>query len=187
MLEILGKYHEEWILMGKAIGIPDDLVEDFVQECYIRINKYVKDEKMIMYNDTEPNKFYFYRTLRNLWLDYNKAKSKFDFSSIDAPNFWITQDTEGLIDYIKVKDDKDRAEGKLLNLIESEVDSWEYWYDKRLFTIYYFSDVTMRGLAENTGISLSSIYNSLKNYRQRLKDSLGEDWQDYLNEDYEKI
>ena len=187
MLEILAKYHKEWVLMGKAMGIPDDLVEDFVQECYIRINKYVKDDSMIMFNDTEPNKFYFYRTLRNLWMDYNKEKSKFNFSSVDAPNFYITQTTEGLVDYTVIKGEKDLAEEKLLRLVENEVESWDYWYDKKLFNIYYHTDITMRKLAEETGISVSSIYNSLKNYRQRLKDEIGEDWEDYLNEEYDKI
>ena len=74
MLELLSKNHSTWIAMGLSIGIPKHLVEDFVHELYLRFNKYIKDVKKIMYNETEVNKFYVYVTLKNLWTDYSKAK-----------------------------------------------------------------------------------------------------------------
>ena len=35
--------HSSWIAMGLSIGIPKHLVEDFVHEMYLRLNKYVGD------------------------------------------------------------------------------------------------------------------------------------------------
>ena len=52
--------------MGLSMGIPKHLVEDFVQEMYLRLNKYVKNPDKIMYNETEVNKFYVYITIKNL-------------------------------------------------------------------------------------------------------------------------
>ena len=43
MLELLSKSHSTWIAMGMSIGIPRHLVEDFVHEMYLRLNKYVGD------------------------------------------------------------------------------------------------------------------------------------------------
>ena len=55
--------------MGLSMGIPKHLVEDFVQEMYLRLNKYVKNPDKIMYNETEVNKFYVYITIKNLYND----------------------------------------------------------------------------------------------------------------------
>jgi predicted DNA-binding protein YlxM (UPF0122 family) len=45
----------------------------------------------------------------------------------------------------------------------------------------------MREIAEETDISLTSIFNTLKNCKERLKEAIGEDFEDYLNEDFELI
>ena len=43
MLKLLSANHTQWIAMGLSIGIPKHLVEDFVHEMYLRLNKYVGD------------------------------------------------------------------------------------------------------------------------------------------------
>jgi hypothetical protein len=45
----------------------------------------------------------------------------------------------------------------------------------------------MRKIAAKSNISLSSIFNTLKSCKKKIKDSVGEDWQDYLNEDFELL
>ena len=45
----------------------------------------------------------------------------------------------------------------------------------------------MREIAEETDISLTSIFNTLSNCKKRLKHSVGEDFDDYLNGEYELI
>ena len=46
MIELLSKYHKLWISMGLSMGIPNHMVEDFVQEMYLRLNKYIKEWKI---------------------------------------------------------------------------------------------------------------------------------------------
>ena len=41
MMELLSKYHNLWISMGLSMGVPKHMVEDIVQEMYLRLNKYV--------------------------------------------------------------------------------------------------------------------------------------------------
>ena len=69
--------------------------------------------------------------------------------------------------------------------IEDEVEDW-HWYDKMLWQLYT-EDRTMRELAKDTKISLSSIFHTIKTCKERIKIAVGEDYEDYVNEDYEKI
>lgn len=187
MLELLSKYHSTWVTMGLKMGIPDYLVEDLIQEMYLRLDKYIKNVEQIMYNDTEPNKFYIYITLKNLWNDYLKYKSKIFFFRIDDEDFDIDKDNLNLVHYDDDTYDRIDARERIIDKIEGEVGSWSYWYDKKLFNLYYNSDMTMRRLSEETSISLTSIFNSCKNYKEIMKEKFGEDYDDYINGDYHLI
>lgn len=174
--------------MGMSIGIPNDIVEDFVHETYLRLNKYVENPEKIMYNKTEVNRFYVYITLKNLWTDYCKERSKFqkrnvadysaDHYSFEVPEWAI---------YEEVNREEQKAEEYIIAKINEEVDSWDHWYDKKLFRLYYNSDISMRKLAIETKISVTSIFNSCKNYKEILRTKFGEDFEDYLNGDFDKI
>ncbi len=190
MLEILSKNHNVWIAMGLSLGIPEDIVEDFIHEAYLRLNKYVDNPEKIMYNETEINKFYVYITIKNLWSDYSKAKSKYVVYSIDNytdPSFSYVFDTSDRIVYDEVNYEKEMAEQSILNKINEEVESWDHWYDKKLFKLYYKTDMSMRKLAKETKISVTSIFNSCKNYKDVLRSKFGEDFEDYLNGDFNLI
>jgi len=184
MLKLLSANHTQWIAMGLSIGIPKHLVEDFVHEMYLRLSKYVGDPKKIMYNDTEVNKFYIYVTLKNLWSDYAKAKGKYKIIRIDdyEVNYEVVDGEEEYYDL-----PKHSAEERMVTKIQSEVESWEHWYDRKLFKIYYETDISMRKLAKETNISVTSIFNSCKNYKELIKSKFGEDFEDYLNGDFDLI
>jgi|TARA_A100001011_G_scaffold388564_1_gene468471 hypothetical protein len=184
MLELLSKNHSTWIAMGLSIGIPRHLVEDFVHELYLRFNKYIKDVKKIMYNETEVNKFYVYVTLKNLWTDYSKAKGKHKIIRLD--DYEVTYEiVDGESDNYNYA--KHSAEEKIIGKIKSEVENWEHWYDRKLFKIYYETDISMRKLAKETNISVTSIFNSCKNYKDMIQSKFGEDFEDYLNGDFHLI
>lgn len=72
-----------------------------------------------------------------------------------------------------------------LKIVE-EIDSW-HWYDKMLFEVYRNEKTSMRKMAAKSNISLSSIFNTLKTCKKKIKDNIGEDWEDYLNEDFELL
>ena len=187
MLEILSKNHKVWVAMGLSLGIPDDMVEDFVHETYLRLNKYIDNPEKIMYNETEVNKFYVYITIKNLWSDYNKAKSKYTVYKIDDYNNDYAFDTSDNIVYEEVNYEKEIAQEYILDKISKEVESWDHWYDKKLFKLYYNTDMSMRKLASETSISVTSIFNSCKNYKEILRSKFGEDFEDYLNGDFDLI
>lgn len=187
MLEILSKSHKVWVAMGLSLGIPSDLVEDFVHETYLRLNKYIDDPKKIMYNEKEINKFYVYVTIKNLWNDYNKAKSRYITYRIDNYDTDYYKGTPDWAVYEEVDLDKEKAQEELLSRIDNEVDSWDYWYDQKLFRLYYKTDISMRKLAQDTRISVTSIFNSCKNYKEILKSKFSDDFKNYLAGDFSSL
>jgi predicted DNA-binding protein YlxM (UPF0122 family) len=82
--------------------------------------------------------------------------------------------------------DKEKAYGALLELMDKEIATWHY-YDQMLFEVYKNTDLSIRDISKETTISVSSIFNTLKNCKNKLKKSLNEDYEDYKNEDYELI
>ena len=187
MMQLLSKYHNLLISIGLSMGIPKHLVEDFVQEMYLRLNKYVKNPDKIMYNETEVNKFYVYITIKNLYNDYLKENKRHQVVRLD--DIEVTYEVVETTSDAQQKADieKQRAEEKLVNLIHKEVNSWDRWYDQKLFKVYYETDISMRKLSADTNISVTSIFNSCKNYKEILNTKLAEDFQDYMNGDFHLI
>ena len=81
--------------------------------------------------------------------------------------------------------------GNVKEDIRGIVSSW-YWYDAKLFRLHFpmvFGDLdkdgqpkkpmSMRKIAKETGISLKSVFNSLKAAKMRLREELQEDYNKY--------
>ena len=181
MLELLAKNHKLWIRMVRGFGADYDLSQDIVQSFYLRMHKYVKDEDKIMYNDEEVNRFFCYVTLKNMYRTYVNATNKFTF-------FEIREDDaidEELQDFV-FDEAMETAFERLVGKISEEMDTW-HKYDKILSEKYLKSDYSLRDIANGSGISLTSIFNTMRENKRILKEKFGEDWQDFKNGDYNLI
>jgi DNA-directed RNA polymerase specialized sigma24 family protein len=153
--------------MVQSFGCPVHLSEDIVQEMYLRMHKYVSKPERIMYNETEVNTFFVYITLRNMYADYTKAKSKISYTDDLPASRYDTDPVE-----------RENALAGLVDSIWAEVDTW-HWYDKKLFTVYINSGMSMRDLSSETTISLRSIFNTLKNAKERIQTNCKDDYENY--------
>jgi DNA-directed RNA polymerase specialized sigma24 family protein len=180
MLELLAKDHDVWVRMVVSFGASKDIAEDIVQSFYLRMHKYIKDESKIMYNDDEVNRFFVYVTLKNMWKTYKTSSSRYDFYDI--------RDDEAIDDSVdhSVHEDMDNAFNKILSDIKDEMNTW-HRYDKLLSEKYFKSDYSLRDMAKGTGISLTSIFNTIRTNKKILKDKFGEDYEDFKNGDYNFI
>jgi DNA-directed RNA polymerase specialized sigma24 family protein len=180
MLEILAKNHKMWVRMVISFGCDPDTAQDIVQSMYLRLYKYVDDEKKIMYNDEEVNRFFVYVTLKNMWNTYITSKNRYEFFDI-----W---EEEGAVDFKEeiVDHAMDAAFERLLEKINGEMNTW-HRYDKILSEKYFKTDYSLREMAQGTGISLTSIFNSIRTNKKILKDKFSEDYEDFKNGDYDKI
>jgi hypothetical protein len=170
-LNQVAQHHKEWIKIINSFG-EYDYAEDIVQETYIALYKYADATKII---DASGNvrKGYVFFTLKSLFFQYYNKKMKVNKVSIDE-QFTLFDDSNL---------DEHEAYNDICLLIDEEIKNW-HWYDEKLFKLYRDSDMSMRDIAKETNISLISIFNSIKNYKEILNTKFNKDYQDYINNDY---
>ena len=175
MLNRIAQYHDEWLKIAIALlgNKPD--AEDLVQDMYIVINS--SNMRVDPRFECGVNKMYVYMALKNLALDKIK-KRKPDITYIDYIEE-LDKEAPPADEHIRVLAD-----------IDKEMDTWT-WYDRTLFEMYMYSGLSMRDIAYGTekdprwltndrkicdhsiimgtGISLSSIYNTIKRCKERIK------------------
>jgi DNA-directed RNA polymerase specialized sigma24 family protein len=167
----VAQYHNDWIKVIQTFG-EYDYAQDIVQETYIALWKYADAEKLLDANG-EVRKGYVYFTLRSLFYQYYNKKKKINKVSFDG--CWELFDDSNLEEH--------KAYNDICMLIDEEIKNWD-WYDRKLFKLYRDTDLSMRDIAKETNISLISIFNSIKNYKIILKEKFENDYQEYINNDY---
>ena len=180
----VAEHHKTYITWVNKWG-EYDYAEDLVQEMYLKLHKYNLESKL--FRDGKLSKPYVWFVLRSVYGDFYKSKKLIDKVRIG----------EGFeIEYENTDTNSFNALENLLEKIEDEKTKW-HWYDVMMFDIYMKNKgtthnrsgegISMRQLAKETGISLISIFQTIKNCKARLNDNVLEDYEDYLNGDYERI
>lgn len=182
-LKEVAEHHKEWIKTVTALG-GGSYSEDIVQEMYIKLYKYADANKIIKNGILQ--KGYVFFALKSILYTLAKERSLILKENID--NHHIPDDTnheeeeaffrfnQKIDAYLKTLENKSKTEN-----------NERYWYDGKMFKMYKDSDLSMRKLAKLSGISFVSIFHTLKNVKQDLRNNFQEDWEDYLNGDYDKI
>jgi len=174
-LNKVAEHHADYLRIVKSLGV-DDLAEDIVQEMYIKISKYCSPERILRENG-KVNKYYIRCVLYNLVFDYRKQQNKHKKVNIEEVyNLGVEYD------YIE----ETEAYTSLIQQIGEEVETW-HWYDRDLFLLYWKTGFSIRKLSEETRISTSSIFQTLKYCKKRIRTNVGEDYEDFMNEDYELL
>jgi DNA-directed RNA polymerase specialized sigma24 family protein len=173
-MEILSECHNEWVAIVRSFG-GGSYSEDIVQETYLRIH-HAKSMKKIVKNE-KVNRAFMWITLRNNYINFAKQKSKMYKVQLEEYHM-NTRIENNTLRHIAndILDDK----------IQAEINSW-HWYDRDMFKLITSGEVSMRKVSKESKISLSSIANTMNKCRKRLKEAIGEDYEDYLNGDYQKI
>jgi len=196
MLDKICKYHNDWIRIAYSFLNNKEDAEDVVQDMYIKLDRLNIELYNKKYGD-DINKGYFYTVIRNLSLDFIKKKSV---------NYHID------IDQIQLEEidncDKEECFNKLIYKIHEEINKWDY-YDRTLFECYMYSGLSYRDMANGSqkdarlisntmklndkaisngiGITTRAVSYSIKKSMNKLKEKFGEDFEDYFNNDYDKI
>jgi len=173
MLRIVANNHKDWVRLVQSMG-GKEYSEDIVQEMYIKLNKYASPEKYI--RNGKPNKGYIYFTLKSILYTYFKEKKK------------ITKMPETCLNNIECtyEEVKISAEQRLSEKIEAEIKTW-HWYDQAIFNWYRNEGISFRKMSAITKISWVALFGTVKRCKNRLRKSVGDDYLDYINKDYELI
>ena len=181
MLEKLAENHKIWVRMVRGFGADRDLAQDIVQSMYLRLYKYVEDKERIMYNDDEVNRFFVYVTLKNMYLTYMSSQNRYQWYEIREDDVIDEDLNEFVFDEVM-----DTAFDRLISKINDEMNTW-HKYDRILSEKYLKSDYSLRDIATGSGISLTSIFNSMRENKRILKEKFQEDYDDFCNGDYNLI
>lgn len=171
-LTILAKQHKDWVRIVNSFG-EYFLADDIVQETYIKILRLNHIDKIV--TDTI-NKSMMWLVLRSVYIDHIRAK-KNDCVSINEC-FDLKYTEHNL--------QKDEAFSLIEQKLQDEMNNWHH-YDKMLFNLYRESKLSIREIADATKIHYTSIFHTLKRCKKKLEEAVGEDYKDYLNEDFELI
>ena len=177
VLDILAEHHNKWISMTIALGVPQHMREDVVQEMYLKIAALENPSKML-YKETQPNTWYVYLTLQSVFIDVVRGEGPVCYYD-DLAGFPLT--TTGGVD-------KDFEEGwdKFYRMIMSSVRELGP-YGAKLCEAYFSSDLSIRKIAREANISPTSIFHSIKKYREILQEEHWEDYLDFKHNDWTKI
>jgi DNA-directed RNA polymerase specialized sigma24 family protein len=171
-LNILSKHHKEWLNIVRLFG-DNEFAEDVVQDVYLKIDQYNYYDRIIQ--DGEPNRALMWILLRNTTYRANKTASN-DLSIEKVMNLSAEE----------LELPKHESLERIYERIEWEIKSWN-WYDQKLWKIYKDERKPMRQIADETGISLKSIFLTIKSCKEKIRQSVGDDYTDFLNEEFELI
>lgn len=163
ILEKVSQYQN--YLVELASVFDSELAEDIVQEFYLLLHKYKITEEQ-MFTNGKLNRGYCFIIIRNIHFQIYNVKKRITKCELN-------EEIYNMVDDFDLEKELDWNEFR--TKAESEVNNWD-WYDKKLFSIYRDTDISIRGLAKETGISFVSIFHSLKKHKEKLKELLKEDY-----------
>ena len=160
-MEKLFKKHKDWLNIVKSFGCTNHLVEDIVQDMYLKIGVLINKGLDISYNDDDINYYYIYMTLKSIF--YNKVKK--DKRAVLVP---LDNDIDNEIELIAKLDDCGDIEN-LYNEVLNELDTMR-WYDKKVWDLV--QDIPITQLSRETEISYRSLYNTKRKVEKILRDKV---------------
>lgn len=211
-IELAYKHHNEFVqaclyLYGNSYNTEvRNYAEDFVQEAYARLLRYDDLYEKIIKKDGTVSKGYIFFCLRSIVINALKKKTnpKYDYEG-DQYDFeekyfnpeeraansskWSTKKADiqswyGLDAYEQTNQGVlDKLENKMLDVLKENAD----WFDYELFKLYAHSGKSYKIISEETGIASKTIYLSIKKSKLIIAEHLYEDYQDYVNGNWDLI
>ena len=164
ILELLARRNDDWLRMAKKFSLEP---ENALQEAYIKMHYRFKDcpEKVEAMDDGQLA-MYMYLTIRSAASNTYKLDRR--YAELDE-----TQVTRESLPFDSAPYDyeEDAETEKNLKAIKVLMNDW-HWYDYKLFNLHIVEGMSMREISRQTGISLSSIFHTIKTCKQNLKDKL---------------
>ena len=193
LLVELAKYNDDWYRIAFSFLDNKEDAEDIVQDMYLHLHRKEIDLDKIRYK-SDINRFFMFLTIRNLCIDFIRNKKE-------------TTEFNDMLSLIP----EDSIEDYLGILIERVCEESKRWhtYDRNLFEFYMYSGLSYRDISNGTdkkarlisnnkelkedpvkrgsNISVNSIYTTINICKNKLRDSLSEDFEDYFNNELDKI
>lgn len=178
--------------MNKIYQIISELTDDFTEMCYG-----ITNDKNTIDDAVQELMLYFMQmnqqSLRSIYekdgekglLRYGAVVLKRSLISPRSPFYYkykkyythininyTTNNTFNNLQNLPEKIERNYSQEKL-EQIDKVLDD-VYWYDKKVFELYYYESNTLDSLSKKTGISRNSIFNTIDKVRQHIKEKINE-------------
>lgn len=167
-LEKISKNHKKWVSIAKSFGA-GELSEDVVQDMYLKIytNK----------NNKDISDAYIWLTLRSVYIDKVRIDNRMTKVNLE--------DVKSL-----VSEQIDELEFHSFTKINTKIEAVKYkthYSDVIILNNYFEKGLSMRKIAAKYNIAPSTVFRSIKKTKEKIRLEIGEDFEDYLNKEYERI
>jgi hypothetical protein len=175
-INILAAQHKQWVAIVEKFG-EHTFSEDIVQEMYMKVIRCNHIDKCV--NNGKVNRSYVYMILRTLHGDFDRYKKVLIKKKLPIDECRFLTNEESTLD-------EQEAYENIKLKINEETLNW-HPFDKLTFDIYTERKLSIRKIAEKSNIHYMTIFTTLKRCKQKLRENVGESYEDYLNKDYELI
>ena len=163
-MEHLALYHNDFCEIANNLLYKKDkkVVQDVVQEMYIRLYEQVHDGKLETQQLIINNKPHFgiiKRTIKRIIQETANKENR------------IPKDENAVIKNIVEEEEFEIEEfnNKVLDILNGM-----YWFDRKLFTLYVKQFNSIRKLAKETRLGHVTVYNTIKRAKKNIKKKLYE-------------
>ena len=156
--------HKEWLSVAIYCGATQDEVHDIVQDMYLKLCEKELEEGNLcsITYEGKLNMVYIFSMINNAIVSLRRKKK---------------EQTLVVNLHDKQEEKNETNETEFHYLLESIYDTLQelHWYDRELFSFYIRSGKSIRQLANKTGISRTSINNTLQNVKQIIREKHGKE------------
>jgi RNA polymerase sigma factor (sigma-70 family) len=171
-LKDIANRHKEWIKIAIYVGASSENAEDFVQDMYIKLSEMERKQgslnRMQNYSGGV-NTVYVFKILTNLVID-SKRKRKLDTTPIQPH-----------MEMLDSPNDEEKYYSELIQIVYKEIDNM-HLYDQMLLELHFVYGMSMRQIEKKTNIPTHSIFNTLKNAKQKIRQKGTERFNQYCEE-----
>ena len=157
-LNDIAKRHVEWVKISKYVGAKPDEIDDIIQTMYLKLGEIQLKEgsldRFANYNGTI-NTIYLFKMIHNAFIDIKRAENKViphqdQFNPVESPEM------------------AEMAHLDLMGDVKKAIDDLRD-YDQMLLELHFVYGHSMRDIEKKTGIPTHSVFNSIKNAKQYIK------------------
>ena len=160
-LDVLAKKHHNWLTAcAKNISKDIETANDLVGELYLYLTK---PNPKIWYKDSF-NLIYCRSFLSSRFINGKKRDNR--MSSLSPRMDRVDEEYDDTLDR-RIDEEYD----KIVNQLK-EMKTRKGWSSAMLFEMYYFSDKTMDELAEEIGLSKSTVFLNTKKIKEHFRNTL---------------
>lgn len=179
-LTIIAQHHDVWLSYLKSMGCDEVLADDLVQEMYLKVDRYIKKHNAdIMYNESEVNYFFFWVTLRNLYMDYHRKR-------VNSPLVYVEEVYDNIEDeigqlsaddyemHVAIMDWFEDADYEQMcnsdqELLQYDRNKLNKYYLRKVFEECFLNKKSVMELSRDTNITYWSLRNTIKIIKKQIK------------------